>query len=217
MQQRLGISPTDLDSALVRVCDCEPAGLLAVVIIAGPNRLDTCLPEVVRSVVDQDPDEVLVVGDNIRSYGSVLRVLNVEPMTRTTLDALVKRDVGFVATTSRYICYLADDHKLSDGFVRTFRDHYADKDWDMLAPTRITVRGQAIYNLNVGKDMQYIGGHCGIYRRDILRKVPWSSSRHHPNWDVWHTHDLVKAGGRLRYADVDLSVEDVEPNAKPWM
>src|SRR5262245_15648515 len=100
----------------MRLCDCDPTGLLAVVIIAGPSRLDTCLPEVVRSVVEQNPDEVLLIGDNIRTYGDAVRTLNVEPMTRTTIDALVKRDVGFVATTSQNICYLADDHKLAPDF-----------------------------------------------------------------------------------------------------
>jgi hypothetical protein len=200
----------------LKICTCEGAASLAVVIIAGPSRVDSCLPEVVRSAQEQEPDELVVIGDRLRTFGD-LRVLNVEPLTRTTIDALVKRDVGFVATTSRNICYLADDHRLGPNFVKNFRERYADKEWDLLAPQRFTVRGQQIFNLNVGKDLNYIGGHCGIYRREILRKVPWSASRHHPNWDVWHSHDLVKAGGKLVYADIDLSVEDVEPNASPWM
>jgi hypothetical protein len=199
------------------VCDCEPAGLLAVVIVAGPHRLDTCLPEVVQSVLDQEPDEVLLIGDHVGCNDPRVRVLNVAPLTRTTLDALVKRDVGFVATTSQNICYLADDHKLAPDFVAHFRERYAEREWDLLAPSRFTIRAQQVYNLNMGKDMGYIGGHCGIYRREILRRVPWSASRHHPNWDVWHSHDLVKAGGRLVYADIDLAVEDVEPGSRPWM
>jgi hypothetical protein len=201
----------------MRLCDCEPSGTLAVVIIAGPSRVDSCLPEVVRSAQEQEPDELVVIGDRLRTFGD-LRVLNVEPLTRTTIDALVKRDVGFVATTSRFICYLADDHRLGPNFVKHFRERYADRDdWDLLAPQRFTVRGQQIFNLNVGKDLHYIGGHCGIYRRSILRQVPWSASRHHPNWDVWHSHDLVKAGGKLVYTDIDLAIEDIEPGARPWM
>jgi hypothetical protein len=202
----------------VRICDCETApGTLAVVIIAGPNRLDSCLPEVVRSAEEQDPDELLIVGDRVKTYGGRIRTLNVEPLTRSTIDALVKRDVGFVATTSANICYLADDHRLGPDFIKTFRARYVDREWDLLAPARFTTRDQSVYSLNVGKDLSYIGGHCGIYRRSILRKVPWSSSRHHPNWDVWHSHDLVKAGGKLVYADIDLAVDDIEPGAKPWM
>jgi hypothetical protein len=199
----------------MKICECETG--LAVIIIAGPHRVGTCLPEVVRSVQEQEPDEILVVGDRLKVYGDTVRALNVEPLTRTTIDALVKRDVGTVATRSWNLCFLADDHRIGPNFVKHFRERYADREWDLLAPQRFTVRGQQIFNLNVGKDLHYIGGHCGIYRRSILRQVPWSSSRHHPNWDVWHSHDLVKAGGKLVYSDIDLAIEDIEPGAKPWM
>jgi hypothetical protein len=188
---------------------------LAVVIISSPKRVAVTLMRVVQSVMEQDPDEVLVVGDS--PVPVPCRSLGVSPMTHSTIDALVKRDVGAVATRSENICYLCDDHTLGPDFVRTFRDRYATQEWDLLAPARFTVRNQLAIPLNVGKDLGYIGGHCGIYRRSILRHVPWSTARHHPNWDLWHSHDLVKAGGKLVYAEIDLSVEDVEPGARPWM
>ena len=200
----------------MRVCTCERG--IAVVIIAGPNRWETTLPEVVRSVREQDPDEIVLVGEGWewpRDFG--VPYLNVAPLAHSTIDALVKRDAGTVATSSPNICYLADDHILAPGFIQTFREKYEDMEWDLLAPSRFTIRSTSLFPLNVGEKEAYIGGHCGIYRREILRRVPWTSTRHHPNWDVWHSHDLVKAGGRLVYAGTDLAVEDIEPGAKPWM
>ena len=195
------------------MCNCE--GGLAVIIIAHPKRIETTLPLCVESVVSEAPDEILVVGDNLPQLG--VPILRVADITRTTIDALVKRDAGFVATQSHNICYLADDHRLAPGFVQTFRDRYQSMDWDLLAPSRFTVRGLSIFPLNVGKEEGYIGGHCGIYRRPILRRLPWTATKHHPNWDVYHSHGLVQAGGVLSYAKDDLAVEDIEPGARPWM
>jgi len=169
----------------------------------------------VDSIRSQEPDELLVVADAIESAD--FPFLNVAPITRTTIDALVKRDVGTVATKSANICYLSDDHKLGHDFVRNFKEKYVSEPWDLLAPSRYTIRGQKIYPLNVGEREGYIGGHCGIYRRKTIQKLPWSASPHHPNWDLLHSHLLTRQGLVLQYARADLAVEDIEPGASPWL
>ena len=204
---------------------------LAVVIIASEKRRESTFPLVLDSVRAQSPDEIVVVAD-FPCEAKGVRSFYVAPMTRTTIDALVKRDVGTVATSSDHICYLCDDHLLAPGFVDVFRDRY--EPWDMLCPARYTVRpnqdvavpwmgdyhtcarGDRIW-LNVGRDHSYIGGHCGIYSREIISKLPWSAGPHHRNWDLLYSHELVKRGARLMYADTDLAVEDIEPGATPWL
>jgi hypothetical protein len=204
---------------MVKLCSCE-AGTLAIVVIASDLRLETTLPRVVESVLAQEPDEFLVVASGIQEAG--FPFLNVEPMLRTTIDALVKRDAGFVATESDNICYLTDDHRLAPDFVKNFRDRYKNGAWDILVPTRYAIRGQKIYPLAVGHPDQwfpkpYCSGHAGIYKRDVLRKLPWSAGPHHRNWDALHSRLLVDRGAQLVFAGEDLAVEDIEPNAEPWL
>jgi hypothetical protein len=202
----------------LKLCNCEDQSL-AVIVIASDLRLETTLPAIVHSVTAQEPDEFLVVASGIHSAN--FPFLNVAPLTRTTIDALVKRDAGFVATKSRNILYLSDDHQLAPDFVKHFRERYQSGDWDVLVPSRFTVRGQTIYPLPVGRADQwcnwdFCGGHAGVFRRAILQKLPWTASPHHRNWDAIHSKMLVERGARLAYADTDLAIEDIEPGARPW-
>jgi hypothetical protein len=190
---------------------------LAVVVIASEKRRETTLPLCFRSVWDaiEPSDEVLVIGD---WEGTGPGYVRVAPITRTTIDALVKRDVGWLMTTADAVLFLCDDHRLDQGFMRAYREKYEGRDdWDILCPSRHTIRGQAIIPLNVGRAEGYVGGHAGIYRRTCARLLPWSAGPHHRNWDLLHTHELIRKGARLVYADTDLAVEDIEPGATPWM
>lgn len=188
---------------------------LAVVIIGHPMRRQTTLLDSVQSILDQNPDELLVVGDY--PHTAPWPTVTVDPMTRTTIDALVKRDVGWLKTTAESVLFLVDDHRLDPEFMNVYRTHYAQRrDWDVLVPARYTVRdGRRIW-LNVGQDMGYCGGHGGIFRRVCASLLPWSAGPHHPNWDVLHTHQLVQLGAKLVYANQDLAIEDIEPGASPW-
>lgn len=190
---------------------------LAVVVIASEKRKDTTFPLVMKSILDQEPDEIVSVGD-FEFPGEFWRHLVCAPLTRTTVDALVKRDVGIVATESENILFLCDDHALTPDFVQVFKKKYEpDQTWDFLAPSRFTVRNGVSIPLNMGKAQHYVGGHGGIYRREVCAMLPWSCAPHHPNWDVLHSQELVNRGCALAYADVDLSIEDIEPGATPWL
>ena len=193
---------------------------LAVVVISHDKRLDK-LGEVVRSILWQRPDELVIVADSARptdwpKCGRGERWLTVAPVTMTTLDALIKRDVGWMATTSDYICYLADDHALAPGFVTAFHLRYAYKEWDILCPQRFCICENAEVPLNVGQREGYAGGHCAIYKRWVNHELPWMAGAHHPNWDVLSTQAQIAAGAKLAYADRDLLIEDLEPEREPW-
>lgn len=189
---------------------------LAVVVIASEKRKDL-LSIILDSIFPQQPEELVVVGDFAATAVGNWRYFKVEPITRTTIDALVKRDVGWAATESDAVLFLSDDHRVPPDFLAVYRDRYEDCEWDMLCPSRYTKRGDVAIPLNMGRDQGYIGGHAGIYRRRCAQLLPWSAGPHHLNWDVLHTRALVAKGASLQYADPDLAVEDIEPGATPWI
>lgn len=189
---------------------------IAVVIIASEKRRETIFPSVLESVREQEPDEIVVAAD-FPCEAQGVRSLLVPAMVKTTVDALVKRDVGWIATISNHICYLCDDHRIAPGFVDTFRRRYDERDgWDILVPSRFCERSGVRYLLEVGQKQHYAGGHCAIYKRWCGYAQPWSATFHHPNWDVLHSLQLRDKGARLLYATNDLAVEDLEPEAQPW-
>ncbi len=193
---------------------------LAFVIIASEKRRTTTFERVLESVRGQEYGEVVVVADfpveakGVRSY-------LVTPITRTTIDALVKRDVGTCATTAPNICYLCDDHVLAPAFAHNFLTTYLDRDWSVLAPSRFAERDGTRIPLNTGETCgwaksPYAGGHCAIYRRYwVTRVLPWSAGPHHRNWDLLHSAALRALGATITYAGTDLAVEDIE-GVRPW-
>ncbi len=193
---------------------------LAFVIVASEKRRTTTFERVLESVRMQEYGEVVVVADfpveakDVRSY-------LVTPITKTTIDALVKRDVGTCATTAPNICYLCDDHVLAPGFAQAFLENYLELDWSILAPSRFAERDGTHIPLNTGEKcgwakIPYAGGHCAIYRRFwVTRVLPWSAGPHHRNWDFFHSNLLVQRGATIAYAGPDLAVEDIE-GARPW-
>lgn len=191
---------------------------LAVVVVASEKRKDTTFPVVMKSILEQNPDEIVSVGDFEYPSQNFWHHLVCAPLTRTTVDALVKRDAGIVATESDHILFLCDDHALGPNFVSVFKKKYMPvAGWDFLAPTRFTVRNGVSIPLNMGKAQRYVGGHGGVYRRDVCAMLPWSCAPHHRNWDVLHSQELLNRGCLLSYADEDLAIEDIEPGATPWL
>jgi glycosyltransferase involved in cell wall biosynthesis len=189
---------------------------LAVCIVASEKRRGTTFPACLDSVVVQEPDEVVVVADFPHAQSGV-RSFRVEPMLRNTIDALVKRDVGWVGSTSDAVAFLCDDHELAPNFVSTYREKYHNRGWDILGPQRYTDRPGIRHWLNIGQVEGYVGGHCVIVTRSAGRKLPWSAGPHHRNWDLLWTQQMIWQGARLAYADRDLSVVDIEPGATPWL
>jgi hypothetical protein len=187
---------------------------LAVVVIASEKRAGSTFVPVMMSVVEEKPDEVVCVADF--HMAGPWRHLMLPAFTKTTLDALIKRDVGWVATTSDAVMYLSDDHRLAQGFRNIYRYYENRDDWDVLVPSRFVQKDGKPLKLNVGEGTRYVAGHGAIYRRRIAHILPWTATIPHPNWDVIHAHHLIANGARVVYADVDLAIEDIE-GGRPWL
>jgi len=191
---------------------------IACVILAGPNRNDLITEKVLPSVVGQPFTEIVVVGHY--KEGTGYRYIHVPPVTGTTVDALIKRDTAAVATEADILVYLCDDHRLSPTFYDDLQ-MYLPEPWDLLAPSRYTMREGLSIPLNMGRREGYIGGHGIVARRSALRLLPWMAGLHQGDaariWDVTHTHEAVRRGVRVSFApDGVLGIEDIEPGAQPW-
>lgn len=187
---------------------------LAVVVIASEKRAATTFWPVMESILAEKPDEVVVVADfHMAGYW---RHLMIPAFTKSTIDALVKRDVGLVATKSDTVCFLSDDHRLMPGFVESYYENYALADWDILAPSRCALKDGVLIPLNMGQAERYVAGHGGLYRRRCGTILPWTATIPHRNWDQIISHYLVANGAKLAYAGPDLAIEDIE-GGTPWI
>ncbi len=192
---------------------------IACVVIATERRRAQTWTKVVPSVCDQDFDDVVVVGDWwAGSPLSAVKYLCVEPLTRTTADALVKRDAGTLATDGAdVLVYLNDDHALEFGFAAALRD-VLDEPWDVIVPNRYTTRGAERVALNNGERDAYCAGHAGVFRRDVVVAQPWSAHTHHRNWDVLISKKHIAAGVHYVWNPrAELSIIDIEPHNQPWL
>lgn len=190
---------------------------IACVIIATARR-KAQLDRVIDSACNQGFRDIVVVGDWDYT-GLWLNFLKVASLTRTTTDALIKRDVGTLATTAEILVYLCDDHALSTGFGDALRAVLADP-WDVIVPNRYTTRAEGTERipLNNGERDGYCGGHAGIFRRAVITAKPWSAHAHHRNWDVLISAEQIARGARFVWRPrADLSIRDIEPEATPWM
>lgn len=185
---------------------------IACIVIATAKREKLLDELVMPSVLGQGFEEVVVVG----SYhsGKGYRHLPVPDITRNTVDALIKRDVGTAATTSDLLLYLCDDHRLDTFFLVALRDISLGEN-RIGVPARITNRGPKTVALNMGIQDGYCGGHAGVFPRSAVQLVPWSVSPHHPNWDVLHSKMLTSRGYEL-VSLPDCLIEDIEKGAEPW-
>jgi len=192
-------------------------------IIPATLKRRTLLDEVVMpSVVAQGFDEVLVVGDY--HSGTGWRHLPFRPLTGTTIDALFKRDVGTAASSAEWLFYLCDDHRMHPDFSKdllTFIQECSPGPKDVIVPARFCERNGEKIGLNMGwpgyLGNSYVGGHGGIFPRAAIQEVPWSVAPWDPNWDFYHSQALLARGYRFHYQSQSMFIEDVEPNAEPWL
>lgn len=186
-------------------------GTIACVVIAGGKRQELLDEVVIPSVLGQAFEEVVVIGNH--HSGAGYRHLPVPDVTRTTVDALIKRDVGTMATSSEWLVYLCDDHRLDPFFGVAVRDRCLPKR-SIGIPARITNRGPKTVALNMGLKDGYCGGHGMVVHRSVIQEVPWTVAPHHPNWDVLHSQMLTARGYEL-VGLPDCLIEDVE-GGEPW-
>ena len=188
--------------------------MIAAIVIAGGTRTALIDEQVLPSLVGFD--EVLVVGEHHRGDG--FRYLHVPDLTKSTNDALVKRDVGTLATTADILLYLSDDHAVRDGFVRELLSLMADAiaAWDVLVPSRwVEHPEQGLVRIPNGEAERYCAGHGGVFRRRVIQSRPWTAQQHHRNWDLISSHDHLRAGFVYLVAP-RLQILDLEPHASPW-
>ena len=189
---------------------------IACVIIAHEARRDTALQQTLPSVLNEGFDEVVLVGDwhDQPRFLSPMRYICVDPVTRGVRDALPKRDIGTLATTSDIIVYINDDHALASQFGRNLRGVLAEP-WDVIVPNRYTVRNGQHIPLNNGEAHRYCGGHAGIYRRHTAIQ-PWTHYAHQPSWITWDvTASLAQqlAGARFCWSpSAGIAIEDLFPD-----
>ena len=189
----------------------------ACIVIASEKRHALVRDHVVPSILAQTPafSEVVVVGDWNETRNDV-RFLCVEPFLRNTADALVKRDAGTLATTADTLVYVCDDHALDPHFARDLHA-VLDESWDVLVPNRYTYVDTQRIPLNNGEHARYCGGHAGVFRRALIRALPWSAGPHDRTWDVMMSRAQQALGADFRYYPrLGIAVQDVEPEAHPW-
>ena len=187
---------------------------VACIIITDGHRKALVDNAILPSVLPQGFDDVIVVGQHHEGAG--YRYLCVPGLTHTTNDALVKRDVGTLATSADVLCYLCDDHALYPDFLDVLNQLCLANNWDVLAPSRWCIhpeRGEIA--LNMGIQDGYLGGHAGVFRRSVIVRQPWTTMPHHPQWDVLSSVEHQANGVRYVYAP-NLRVKDLEPERQPW-
>ena len=200
---------------------------VACIIIASEPRKGLVFDAVLPSVLRQGFDEVVLVHDwphNTFYIEGKWRDVRVGPVQRNTLDALLKRDAGTLATTSKIIVYLCDDHALAPNFLTELRSVLAE-DWDVLVPNRYTLERTAgahsdvgiLHQLNTGEAERYCGGHAMVVRRELVEALPWMSFAYGPwehtrVWDVTHSHELQRRGANFVWRPRSgIAIEDLEP------
>lgn len=209
---------------------------IACIVIAGGKRRQLLDQKILPSI-PQTFDDILVVGEH--HAGDGYSYLHVPDMLRTTTDALIKRDVGSLATNADILCYLSDDHGMHWDFLTQLRAIESGP-WDAIMPARYcTVAGEEI-PLNMGQSpalpsvahpgqaiivagqywrngvtVDYLGGHAGVFRRSVIQARPWTTMPHDRVWDVLASKEQMRAGARFVFAP-NIKVEDFEIEGKPW-
>lgn len=188
---------------------------IAAIVIAGGKRTDLIDRDILPSLTGFD--EVLVVGEH--HAGDGFRYLHVPDLTKTTNDALTKRDVGTLACTSDVVAYFSDDHRALGPFASDLRQIIADgiSAWDVLVPSRWADHpDQGMIRIPNGEKEYYCAGHGGVFRRRVIQQFPWTAQKHHRNWDLLISHEHLRAGFTYLPAP-QLKIKDLEPERTPWL
>lgn len=188
--------------------------ILSAIVIAGGKRESLIDGQILPTLVGFD--EVVVVGAH--HAGDGYRYLHVPDLTKTTSDALVKRDVGTLAAAGDVLAYFSDDHCAGPLFAQELRAFDAEgiAAWDVLIPSRWTQhpdRGRI--RIPNGEENFYCAGHGGVFRRRVIVDCPWTAQQHGRNWDLIISHAHLRAGYKY-LAYPRLQIDDLEPSAQPW-
>ena len=214
-----------------------PSLNIACIVIASAKRRALLDTKVLPSILPQEFDDVLVVGEYHDGEG--YRYLHVPDITRSTVDALIKRDVGTLGTDADILVYLSDDHGLHWDFLQQLRC-LESAPWDLIMPSRYCIVGGAEIPLNMGQSpalpavgnpawaermaeqlwgrgvtVDYLAGHAGIFRRSLIQARPWTTMPHDRLWDVLATKEQKNMGARFVFVPA-LKVEDYEIEGSPW-
>jgi len=194
-------------------------------VIVSPKRGELVIREILPVILACQPDQTLIVGDLGWSgqlpFKNQWQYLHIPDMTRTTNDALVKRDVAALASQHPWIAYFSDDHKPTNDFGLQFAS-LKFSDWDVFVPARYAAQpGHEGERLNMGEPT-YCGGHAGLFRRSLIQELPWCAGPHHREWDLLNSQRHIQAGARYHFEpndekQVSLRVFDIEPGASPWL
>ena len=178
---------------------------------------------ILPSVLAQEFDECVVIGDY--HSGDGYRHLPFRPLTGSTIDALFKRDVGAVATSSDRLFYLCDDHAVhpdfSNDLTQFLSEHPDLGPKDVIVPARFCERDGEKIGLNMGwpgyLGHAYVGGHGGIFPRALIREVPWSVAPWDVQWDYHWSRMALDHGAVFHFQGASCYIQDVEPNSEPWL
>jgi hypothetical protein len=185
---------------------------LACVVVAGQGtRADLIDNAILPSLAGFD--EVVVVGTHHEGPG--YRYLYIPDLTKTTNDALVKRDVGALAVRADTILFLSDDHAVEHGFAAGVRELH-DQPWDVIVPSRWVIHPEhGRIRIPNGEENQYCSGHGGVFKRRVLMARPWSAQQHHRNWDLIASREQQGLGFRF-LSWPEIGIRDLEPEREPW-
>lgn len=190
--------------------------MIACIVVAGGKRRNLLNLTILPALVAEGFDDLLVVGEH--RADDRWRYFHVPDLTKTTNDALVKRDIGTLATEADILVYLSDDHMVLPGFAEELRDMIARPiaEWDVLVPSRWSDHPQdGRIRIPNGEENKYCAGHGGVFRRRVVTRRPWTTYPHHRLWDLLISHQQLSDGVRyLCYPR--LRILDCEPEAQPW-
>lgn len=178
---------------------------VALIVIAGSGTRAHLIDEkILPSALDKFA-EILVVGEHHEGKG--YRYLHVPDLTKTTNDALVKRDVGTLAAKSDWLFYLSDDHAIVS---------VGKEPRGFPAPIVVPRRScDGHPTLNMGFEDGYCGGHGGLFHRSLIRAHPWTTMPHDRLWDLHATRIQMAMGADLVY-DPEWHITDLTPESQPW-
>ena len=187
---------------------------IACIIIAGGKRKELLDKQIIPSCLAQPFDEIIVAG--MHHAGKGYKYLHIPDLTKSTTDALVKRDAGTVAAKSELLFYHCDDHQVVGGVQESKALAENGTIWDVAVPIRIAEHPeQGRIRINNGESDGYCGGHAGLYRRRVVQDRPWSSQPHHRLWDLYASQNQQMAGFKF-IINGPIVVEDLEVEACPW-